>query len=99
MHLVWTAPLAQEGKIGDAASVGCGHVSGPLTRRLWPLALMKSADWGPNQFVAHEALETLRAYPIPGSTGSSSLLTNLAFPSAGVLKPAEGNTCYRAAAV
>ena len=54
---------------------------------------------GPNQFVAHEALETLRAYPIPGSTGSSSLLTTLAFPSAGVLKPAEGNTCYRAAAV
>jgi len=25
-------------------SVGCGHVSGLLTRRLWPLALMKSAD-------------------------------------------------------
>jgi hypothetical protein len=44
---VWTAPLAQEGKIGDAASVGCGHVSGLLTRRLWPLALMKSADWVP----------------------------------------------------
>jgi hypothetical protein len=38
----------------------------------------------PNQFAAHEALETLRAYPIPGSTGSSSLLTTLAFPSAGV---------------
>ena len=90
-----TAPLAQEGTIGDAASVGCGHVSGLLTRRLWPLALMKSADWVP----ISEALETLRAYPIPGSTGSSSLLTTLAFPSAGVLKPAEGNTCYRAAAV
>src|SRR5712692_8161471 len=37
---------------------------------------------GPNQFVAHGALETLRAYPIPGSTGSSSLLITLAFPSA-----------------
>jgi len=36
----------------------------------------------PNQFVAHRALETLRAYPIPGSTGSSSLLTTLAFPLA-----------------
>src|SRR5258708_29879914 len=41
---VRTAPLAQEGKIGDAASVGCGHVSGLLTRQLLPLALMKSAD-------------------------------------------------------
>jgi hypothetical protein len=35
---------------------------------------------GSNQFVAQEALETLRIYPIPGSTGLSSLLTTRAFP-------------------
>jgi hypothetical protein len=53
----------------------------------------------PNQMVVHEAPETLRAGLIPGSTGSSSLLTTLASPSAGVVKPAEGNTCYTAGAV
>jgi hypothetical protein len=52
----------------------------------------------PNQFVAHEALETLRVYSIPGSTGSSSLLTTLAFPSAGFLKPPEENAFYMAGA-
>jgi hypothetical protein len=29
---------------GSAALVGCGHVSGLLMRRLWPLALMLCAD-------------------------------------------------------
>ena len=37
-------PRRRKREIGDAASVGCGHVSGLFTRHLWPLALMKSAD-------------------------------------------------------
>jgi len=37
-------PFGARGQIGDAASVGCAHVSGLLVRQLWPLALMKSAD-------------------------------------------------------
>jgi hypothetical protein len=32
--------------------VGCSHMSGLCARCLRPLALMKSADWGPNQFLA-----------------------------------------------
>ena len=35
---VWTAPW-QELSDGGAALVGCGHVSGLLMRRVWPLAL------------------------------------------------------------
>jgi hypothetical protein len=31
----------------DAALVGCGHVSGLLMRRGWPLALMLCADQVP----------------------------------------------------
>jgi hypothetical protein len=54
--------------------------------------------WGPNQFVAHAALETLRVYPIPGSTGLSSRLTTLAFPWVGLLARRE-ERCYTAAAV
>src|SRR4051794_35948552 len=50
---------------------------------------------GPNQFVAHGAHETLRVYPIPGSTGSSSRLTTLAFPWVGLLRRAERNTATR----
>ena len=40
MGHVWTAP----GKNFLAALVGCGHVSGLLMRRGWPLALMLCAD-------------------------------------------------------
>ena len=32
----------------SAALVGCGHVSGLLMRRVWPLALMLCADRIPN---------------------------------------------------
>ena len=38
---VWTAPWQELSD--DAALVGCGHVSGPLMRRGWPLALMPCA--------------------------------------------------------
>jgi len=40
---VWTAPW-QEFSDVSAALVGCGHVSGLLMRRGWPLALMLCAD-------------------------------------------------------
>ena len=33
----------------DGAAVGCGHVSGLLTRLTSPLALMRSAAWLPDQ--------------------------------------------------
>jgi hypothetical protein len=35
-------------------SVGCRHVSGLLTRRAWPLALMRSADRVPINFASSE---------------------------------------------
>jgi hypothetical protein len=96
---VWTAPLAQEGKIGDAAFGRVRSCVRPVDAAPMAAGPDEVRGSGPNQFVAHEALETLRAYPIPGSTGSSSLLTTLAFPSAGVLTRAEGNPCYTAGAV
>jgi len=40
---VWTAPW-QELSDRFAALVGYGHVSGLLTRQVWPLALMLCAD-------------------------------------------------------
>src|SRR5262249_4382580 len=40
---VWTAPW-QELSDAAAALVGCGHVSGLIVRRIWPLALMLCAD-------------------------------------------------------
>jgi hypothetical protein len=89
MSHVWTAPLAQERKIGDAAF---GQVQAYI-RLVDAAAVAAGPDEvrrrsGPDQFVAHETLETMRADSIPGSTGSSSRFTTLAFPSAGVLKPA-----------
>jgi len=43
---VWTAPWQELSDV-DAALVGCGHFSGLLMRRGWPLALMLSADQVP----------------------------------------------------
>ncbi len=40
---VWTAPWQELSDV-CAALVGCGHVSGLLMRRGWPLALMLCAD-------------------------------------------------------
>lgn len=40
---VWTAPWQELSEV-SAALVGCGHVSGLLMRRGWPLALMLCAD-------------------------------------------------------
>jgi hypothetical protein len=37
--------------------VGCGHMSGLLARRIWPLALMKSDGLGPDhcgELCAHD---------------------------------------------
>src|SRR4051794_23468597 len=54
MHLVtamghvWTAPWQELSDV-SAALVGCGHVSGLLKRRGWPLALMLCADRVPNK--------------------------------------------------
>jgi hypothetical protein len=48
MGHVWTAPW-QELSGACAALVGCGHVSGLLMRRVWPLALMLCADRIPNK--------------------------------------------------
>jgi hypothetical protein len=47
---VWTAPW-QELSDAAAALVGCGHVSGLLMRRGWPLALMLFADLVPIVFM------------------------------------------------
>jgi hypothetical protein len=44
---MWTAPVGK-GFVDDANGlVGCGHMSGLLARRFWPLALMKSDRFGP----------------------------------------------------
>src|SRR5712672_1962670 len=45
---VWTAPWQELSDV-FAALVGCGHVSGLLMRRVWPLALMLCADRVPNK--------------------------------------------------
>ena len=45
---VWTAPWQELSDV-SAALVGCGHVSGLLMRRVWPLALMLCADRVPNK--------------------------------------------------
>jgi len=46
---VWTAPWQELSDV-CAALVGCGHVSGLLMRRMWPLALMLCADRVPIVF-------------------------------------------------
>jgi hypothetical protein len=50
---VWTAPWQELSDVA-AALVGCGHVSGLLMRRGWPLALMLCADLVP---IVHMHLE------------------------------------------
>jgi hypothetical protein len=44
---MWTAPVGK--RLFDVSNglVGCGHMSGLLARRGWPLALMKSDNLGP----------------------------------------------------
>src|ERR1700752_5360707 len=41
---MWTAPACEGVKLRSGDLVGCGHMSGPFARRLWPLALMEFAD-------------------------------------------------------
>jgi hypothetical protein len=53
MGHVWTAPWQELSDVA-AALVGCGHVSGLLMRRGWPLALMLCADLVP---IVHMHLE------------------------------------------
>ena len=62
----------------DDAVVGCSLVSGLLMRCLQPLALMDSADRVPFCFAGSCALDIKRVVPIPGLTGSPSLLIVLA---------------------
>src|SRR5579864_3445508 len=45
---VWTSPWQELSDV-SAALVGCGYVSGLLTRQVWPLALMLCADRVPNK--------------------------------------------------
>jgi hypothetical protein len=39
---MWTAPFGKLCFDTSNGLVGCGHMSGLLARRIWPLALMKS---------------------------------------------------------
>ena len=41
---MWTAPAGKGFEDGFGGLVGCSHMSGPLVRRIWPLALMEFAD-------------------------------------------------------
>jgi len=41
---MWTAPACEGVKFRFGDLVGCGHMSGPFVRLLWPLALMEFAD-------------------------------------------------------
>jgi hypothetical protein len=77
MGHVWTASALQE-EIGlIATSVGCGHVSGLLTRRLaaGPDDIRGS---GLNQIHAVGPHTPLRGVPIPGSTGWHQVISTLA---------------------
>ena len=87
-----------------AATVGCAHVCGLFDAALMAAGPDEVRGLVPNQFVAHGALETLRAAPIPGSTGLSSPLTTLAIPClrvrvGSIAPPAERRGGYAAGAV
>ena len=41
---MWTAPACKGFCVCFGDLVGCGHMSGPFARRMWPLALMEFAD-------------------------------------------------------
>jgi hypothetical protein len=41
---MWMAPACEGVKFCSGDLVGCGHMSGPFARRIWPLALMKFAE-------------------------------------------------------
>jgi hypothetical protein len=41
---MWTAPACKGSEYVFGELVGCGHMSGPFARRIWPLALMEFAD-------------------------------------------------------
>jgi hypothetical protein len=43
---MWIAPACEGVKFCSGDLVGCGHMSGPFARRIWPLALMEFADRG-----------------------------------------------------
>jgi hypothetical protein len=91
-------PFGARGEIGDAASVGCGHVSGLLTRHLWPLALMKSADRVPISLSRTERLRHCGLIQSPARPVRHHVLPPL--HSLGWrLQPAEGSACYTAGAV
>ena len=66
-----------------------------FVRRMWPLALMQSADRLPISFSRIDAHDSKRALPIPGSTGSHHVIIALA----NLLLPVRGATMMRAQAV
>ncbi len=41
---MWMAPACERVKFCSGDLVGCGHMSGPFARRIWPLALTKFAE-------------------------------------------------------
>jgi hypothetical protein len=67
---VWTAPWQELSDV-SAALVGCGHVSGLLMRRIWPLTLMLCADRVPSKTTHFRVRRPKRALPIPGTTVSA----------------------------
>ncbi len=72
---VWTAPAVQAKS--DGGRSGCSHVSGLSVRRIWPLALMKSAIEVPINGSRSGSAWVFRVALDPGSTGSSSRLSTL----------------------
>ena len=79
-------------------AVGCSHVSGLLTRRLWPLALMKSADRIPNHLNAHEALGPRGFLRSPVRPVCHHVSPPLHSPLTSVMQPAERDLGYMAGA-
>jgi hypothetical protein len=53
---MWTAPACEGVDFGFGELVGCGHMSGPFARRMWPLALMEFADRVLSRMRAPDAL-------------------------------------------
>ena len=70
-------------------------VSGLLTRRAWPLALMRSADQPPIKASRFIALGTGRGLSIPGSTGSPSTHSHPCKVFAADIYAAAANSSFR----
>ena len=69
---MWTAPACKGFRFDYDAPVGCGHMSGPLSRRKWPLALMKFAERVPIKISRCECASIFSDLPILRLDRSSS---------------------------